>query len=94
MWDGYHTRRWKHQRLRILRRDKYMCQHNKRYGLPVEATTVHHIWPAEQWPEYAWCDWNLVSLSGGAHRAMHNDDGSLSDLGEALRRRTIPPTSA
>ena len=27
-----------------------------RYGRIVEATTVHHIWPAEAWPEYAWCD--------------------------------------
>lgn len=62
------------------------------YGRNVEATVVHHIWPAEDWPEYAWADWNLLSLSAEAHRAMHNDDGSLSALGESWRRRTIPPT--
>lgn len=94
MWDGYSTGRWRRLRLRILRRDGYMCQHARRYGRAAEASTVHHIWPAEEWPEYAWQDWNLTSLSAGAHRAMHNDDGTLSNLGEALRRRTIPPTSS
>ena len=68
------------------------CREARRYGRNVEASVVHHIWPAEDWPEYAWADWNLLSLSAEAHRAMHNDDGSLSALGESWRRRTIPPT--
>lgn len=92
MWDGYESRRWRRfVRPRILRRDRYRCREAARYGRIVEATTVHHIWPAEAWPEYAWCDWNLLSLSAEAHRAMHNEDGSLSALGESWRRRTIPP---
>ena len=91
MWDGYESRRWRRfVRPRILRRDRYRCREAARYGRIVEATTVHHIWPAEAWPEYAWCDWNLLSLSAEAHRAMHNEDGSLSALGESWRRRTIP----
>ena len=93
MWDGYESRRWRvYVRPRILRRDGYRCREARRYGRNVEATVVHHIWPAEDWPEYAWADWNLLSLSAEAHRAMHNDDGSLSALGESWRRRTIPPT--
>ncbi|NCB51356.1 MAG: HNH endonuclease [Clostridia bacterium] len=92
MWDGYHAPRWRnHVRPLILRRDKYRCQEARRYGKIVEATVVHHIWPAEDYPEYAWCDWNLVALSLSNHRAMHNEDGSLSPLGEAWRRRTTPP---
>lgn len=92
MWDGYESRRWRvYVRPRILRRDGYRCREARRYGRNVEATVVHHIWPAEDWPEYAWADWNLLSLSAEAHRAMHNDDGSLSALGESWRRRTIPP---
>lgn len=92
MWDGYESRRWRvYVRPRILRRDGYRCREARRYGRNVEASVVHHIWPAEDWPEYAWADWNLLSLSAEAHRAMHNDDGSLSALGESWRRRTIPP---
>lgn len=94
MWDGYESRRWRvYVRPRILRRDGYRCREARRYGRNVEATVVHHIWPAEDWPEYAWADWNLLSLSAEAHRAMHNDDGSLSALGESWRCRTIPPPS-
>ena len=28
-----------------------------------EANTVHHIYPADEYPQYAWCDWNLISVS-------------------------------
>ena len=50
------------------------------------------IWPAEDWPEYAYAEWNLVSLSQAAHDAMHDrQTGRLTELGESWRRRTIPP---
>lgn len=90
-WDCYHAGRWRRLRDKILRRDKYRCQYSLRYGKSVDAVIVHHIWPVEDYPEYAWCPWNLISLSASAHRAMHNDDGSLSPLGDSLRRRVPPP---
>ena len=64
----------------------------RRFGKNVEATRVHHIWPVEEFPEYAWCRWNLIALSLEAHMKMHVPGGrGLSELGEQLRRRTIPP---
>ena len=93
-WDGYKSKRWKHLRYSILRRDKFRCRESARYGITEEATTVHHIWPAEDYPEYAWCAWNLLSLSGKQHDAMHDRlTHNLSPLGESWRRRTIPPAS-
>lgn len=53
---------------------------------------MHHIWPAEDFPEYAWARWNLIALSLEAHNAMHDrTTGKLSPIGEALRRKTVPP---
>lgn len=90
----YHCGRWRSKRKKILHRDKYICQHFKRYGKNREAQTVHHIYPAKDYPEYAWCDWNLISLSYKAHELMHKrDSGELTDIGIALMRRTIPPGS-
>lgn len=85
----YKSKRWKRLRERILRRDDYMCQVSKRYGRRVEANTVHHIYPADEYPEYQWKDWNLISLSAEAHNAMHDrNTNELTAAGEALRRET------
>ena len=90
----YHTGRWTRLRASVLRAAGYRCQYARRYGRNVPATTVHHIWPAEDYPEYQWARWNLIALSAEAHNAMHDRySGKLSPIGEALRRRTIPPSS-
>lgn len=90
----YNTKRWEQKRTHILRRDGYLCQESKRYGKRVDANTVHHIYPVEEYPEYAWCDWNLISLSDKVHNSMHDRiTGKLTALGEELKRRTIPPRS-
>lgn len=84
----YHGRKWKAKRERILRRDGYMCQEEKRYGRMVPADTVHHIFPSADYPQYAWEDWNLVSLSRKAHNAMHDrETGELTELGREWMRR-------
>ena len=89
----YTAPRWRRLRERVLRDAGYRCQWSKRYGRREEATHVHHIWPAEDFPEYAWCRWNLIALSQASHNAMHDRaTGKLSDAGEQLRRRTIPPS--
>lgn len=84
--------RWEKLRARALRRDGFMCHECARYGRRVPAERVHHAWPVEDWPEYEWQLWNLVSLCMGCHNAMH-DRGTrqLTALGEAWRRRTRPP---
>lgn len=93
MWNGYQTPRWRRLREKILRRDGYLSQEAKRYGRRAEADTVHHVWPAEKFPEYAWEPWNLLSITGDEHRAMHNADGSLTELGISWQRRRPPPSS-
>lgn len=93
MWDGYTSRRWRKLRKSILRRDRGRCRESARYGITAEATTVHHVWPAEDYPEYAWQPWNLISLSREKHDAMHDRvTRKLTPLGEAWRRRTPPPS--
>lgn len=88
----YKSKRWVAKRRKILRRDKYLCQISLRYGRRVEADTVHHIYPAAQYPQYAFCDWNLISVSRQAHNRLHNrNDNSLTAEGIALMERTPPP---
>ena len=78
----YRTRRW--ERLRAA-----MCQASRRYGKRVEATTVHHIFPRDEFPEYQWEPWNLVSLAGDVHDQMHDRvSGALTDMGAEWLRRT------
>ena len=93
-WDGYKSKRWRLVRKRVLRRDRYRCREWARYGKAVTADTVHHVWPAEEYPEFAWAEWNLISLSGDRHGAMHDRrTGRLTVLGESWRRRISPPGS-
>ena len=88
----YKSRRWRQTREAVLVRDKYQCRECRRYGLAVNATVVHHAYPAEDYPELAWSMWNLVSLCGGCHNAMHDrETGALTELGRAWRRRVSPP---
>lgn len=89
----YQSGRWRKKQARILRRDGYLCQESKKYGVTEEATTVHHIWPLEDYPEYAMEDWNLLSLCADKHNQMHDrKTRKLTELGERWRNRTVPPT--
>lgn len=93
-WSGYRTKRWQHLRETILRRDGYRCREAARYGRSVEATTVHHVWPVEDFPEWAWASWNLIALSTKAHNEMHDRvTDQLTAKGEAWQRRIPPPPS-
>lgn len=83
--------RWQRLRQQALRRDKLRCQEAIRYGRVEEATHVHHIWPAEDYPEYAYCLWNLVSLTKANHDAMHDRrTGKLTTKGIRWKNRTPP----
>lgn len=87
----YQSGKWKKKRKKILRLDGYICQIAKRYGKAEEATVVHHIYPADEYPEYAWCDWNLISVSIATHNKLENrETGELTRMGMELQRRTVP----
>lgn len=89
--DFYHTRQWKKKRAQILRRDNGLCRESLRYGRHVDATTVHHIYPLEEYPEWALEDWNLISLCDNRHEAMHNRrTGAVTELGRQWQRRAPP----
>lgn len=88
----YKGKRWEDKRAHILRRDKHLCRLSLRYGKRVDATVVHHIYPASEYPEYFWCDWNLISVSETMHNKLHDRvTGKLTALGEDLKRRTKIP---
>lgn len=90
----YESKRWLKLRARVLRKAGYRCQWARRFGRSEEANHAHHIWPVEKYPEYAFCEWNLIALSQASHNMMHDrNTGRLSKTGEELRRRTIPPSS-
>lgn len=85
----YKSRRWKKVRERILRKDNYQDVLARRYGKIIEATIVHHIYPAADYPEYAWEDWNLISVSQKTHNSLHDrTTNELTHEGQRLMRRT------
>ena len=85
--------RWQAVRMLALRRDKFRCRDSARYGKVVEATVVHHIWPADDYPEYAYCLWNLISLSQASHEAMHDKrTRKLTAAGLRWKNKTRPPS--
>lgn len=91
MFD-YKAKRWERLRAQVLRRDGYRCQLSKRFGKVVPADLVHHIYPVDEYPEYAFAPWNLISVSRAAHNKLHDrDSDKLTAEGVALMRRTIPP---
>lgn len=92
---NHNSKKWRRRSKEILRRDKYICQYYKRYGKNVEAEIVHHIFPTDEYPQYAYCGWNLISLSKQAHNMMHDRiSGRLTPLGLALQRRAEPQRQA
>ena len=73
----------------ILRRDKYKSVLAARYGKSIEAEVVHHILPVEFFPEYAFCNWNLISVSIDEHNKLHDRSSHrLTDAGIELAIRT------
>lgn len=73
----YKSVKWKRKREAILKRDEYMCQRCKRYGRMVEATVVHHIKHADEYPELAYVDENLVSLCDACHNKAHPEKANI-----------------
>lgn len=76
----YKSTRWKKKRMKILRRDSFLCQECKRYGKHVEAVTVHHIKHAEEFPELAYQDDNLISLCSACHNRQHPEKANTGKM--------------
>lgn len=90
MFD-YNSPKWRRKRLKILRLDGYKCRVAAMFGRTEEAVVVHHIYPAEIYPEYAFCDWNLIGVSKASHNKLENrNTKELTDLGLQLMERTVP----
>lgn len=88
---NYNSTKWKKKRIKILKLDGYKDVIAARYGRTIEATIVHHIYPAALYPEYAFCDWNLISVSAGTHNKLENrTTRELTDFGRRLMERTVP----
>ena len=87
--DFYKDRVWENLREQILRRDKYMCRISHRTGKIVEAEVVHHIFPLEEFPEYALEPWNLISLCRKEHNRLHDrNTNELTEAGRELLLKT------
>lgn len=84
----YKTKKWERKRQFILKRDGFICQEAKRYGLLEQATQVHHIYPLDKFPELAFENWNLVSLTNMNHNRMHDrNTREITALGKRWQRR-------
>ena len=96
--EFYKTTKWATIRRSVLVRDKYLCQNCKANNKAVNATCVHHVFPLENYPEYKYEFWNLISLCDKCHDEMHNHfTGDLSKKGMLFLRsvaavRNIPVT--
>ena len=87
--DFYKSSKWIALRNSILRRDGYMCQLSKRFGKLKQAEIVHHIFPREDFPEYQYAPWNLISITRSVHKDLHDQNtGELTQAGLELLRRT------
>lgn len=86
----YDTKRWREKRLHILRRDKWIDQYRLREGIMLEADIVHHILPREDFPQYALCDWNLISVNRITHQKILHQTYThkLTKKGKLLMRET------
>lgn len=87
--EYYKTGKWESMRNSILRRDGYQCQLSKRYGKLRQAEVVHHIFPWDEFPEYAYEPWNLISITISEHNKLHDrNTNELTDAGIELLTRT------
>lgn len=85
----YDSPKWDHVRKSALRRDSYMDAYAKRYGKAKAAEIVHHIMPREEFPEYQYSLWNLISVTRVTHNSFHDrETDELTEAGRELLRST------
>lgn len=69
---NYKDTKWIKKRAKILRRDEYECRECRRYGKATQATTVHHVKPADDNPELRYDSDNLYSCCNNCHNSFHD----------------------
>lgn len=85
----YKTDKWEVVRTAALIRDEFKCQYCLKDHKRRNATCVHHIFPLENYPQYAAYTWNLISLCDKHHNEMHDRFRTgLSKKGLNLLRAT------
>lgn len=88
----YKTKSWRRKRESILRRDEYLCRECKRYGKTTQATTVHHIYPLEDYPGHRLTGDNLLSVCDKCHNTFHDRvTNELTDKGMRWMERIVLP---
>ncbi|MFR5876335.1 MAG: hypothetical protein ACLUFN_07585 [Eubacterium sp.] len=91
VYMDYGKSKWKKKRLKILRLDGYKDKVAEMFGRAEEAVIVHHIYPSEKYPQWAYEDWNLISVSTSTHNKLENRrTGKLTELGEWLQKQIKP----
>lgn len=86
--------RWRKRSKAIMGMDGYIDMAAlMMYGIRQDADMVHHIYPVEDYPEYAYAEWNLISTSRKTHNKLHYPDGRLTKLGEMLMQSVTPGIS-
>ena len=80
--DNYYSNaRHREWREKVLRRAGYLCEECKRYGrtgpdgLPVRATTAHHIKHRDEYPELQYVLSNGRALCEKCHNKAHPEKG-------------------
>ena len=77
----YHSPKHKAWAAKVLRRAGYLCEECKRYGrldkdgLPVRATTAHHIKHRDEYPELQFDLNNGRALCERCHNKAHPEKG-------------------
>ena len=86
----YHSARHKAWRAAVLKRAGYLCEECKRYGrldadgLPVKATTAHHILHRDEHPEAQYLVSNGRALCEACHMKAHPEKhGRFKDGGKS-----------
>lgn len=79
----YDKARHKAWRAKVIRRAGGLCEECKRYGrigkdgLPIPATTAHHIKHKQEYPELAFDVTNGRALCNSCHNKMHPEKGGF-----------------
>lgn len=77
----YHRAKHREWRRKVLAKAGGLCEICKRYGrhdkegLPVAATTAHHIKHADKFPELRYVVSNGIALCDGCHNQQHPEKG-------------------
>lgn len=84
----YKDHKWENLRRQALHRDRYTDRYLARYGKMRSAEIVHHIFPVNEFPQYRYCLWNLISVTRATHNTFHDrDSNALTETGQEVLRR-------